>query len=75
MFQLSQIIELHGGMTRYSYDRGESANPVVDRMESHLRFQFRFGTETETYNIYYNHAHTWARGLPICGADHFFKEM
>eukprot|EP00959_Pyramimonas_sp_CCMP1952_P419302 8782873-Pyramimonas_sp.AAC.2 len=82
MFQLNQIIEIHGGATKYAYDRVESAsrivpttNPVVDRIEYYLRFQFRFGTETETHNIPYNHTHTWARDLPICIAEHFFKKM
>eukprot|EP00959_Pyramimonas_sp_CCMP1952_P154947 3241736-Pyramimonas_sp.AAC.1 len=65
MFQLNQAIEIHGGPNIY----------MQDNIESYMSFQFRFGTESDMYEIHYNHTHTWARELPICIAGHFFKKM
>eukprot|EP00959_Pyramimonas_sp_CCMP1952_P251554 5256395-Pyramimonas_sp.AAC.1 len=65
MFQINQIIEVHGGPSMYTQDK----------TESDLQFQFRFGTESEMYKIHYNRTHTWARDLPVCSAEHFFKTL
>eukprot|EP00959_Pyramimonas_sp_CCMP1952_P088567 1852951-Pyramimonas_sp.AAC.1 len=46
--------------------------------QSHLQFEIRFGSKAwnaESYQLNYDHAHKWARDLPICSADHFFKRF
>eukprot|EP00959_Pyramimonas_sp_CCMP1952_P111815 2338822-Pyramimonas_sp.AAC.1 len=65
MFQIDQVIEVHGGPNKY----------IQDKFESYLSFQLRFGTESEMHKIHYNHTQAWARDLPLCSAEHFFKKM
>eukprot|EP00959_Pyramimonas_sp_CCMP1952_P391185 8197909-Pyramimonas_sp.AAC.1 len=65
MFQLKQVIEMHCVLELF----------IQDKIESYLIFQFRCGTESDTYKVYYNHTHTWARDLPVCTAEHFFKKQ
>eukprot|EP00959_Pyramimonas_sp_CCMP1952_P061522 1285864-Pyramimonas_sp.AAC.1 len=48
---------------------------MQDKIELYVNFQFRIGTESEMHKIQYNHTHTWARDLPACTAEHFFKKM
>eukprot|EP00959_Pyramimonas_sp_CCMP1952_P388170 8134285-Pyramimonas_sp.AAC.1 len=66
-FKLEQVIEIHGGPNQV----------LQDKIESYLIFQFRFGSETDMhiYTIYYNRTRTWARDLPVCTAEHFFKKL
>eukprot|EP00959_Pyramimonas_sp_CCMP1952_P326204 6828012-Pyramimonas_sp.AAC.1 len=65
MFKLEQVIDIHGGPN----------HAVQDKFESYLIFQFRFGAESDIYNIYYDHTNTWARDLLVCNAEHVFEKL
>eukprot|EP00959_Pyramimonas_sp_CCMP1952_P092859 1943154-Pyramimonas_sp.AAC.1 len=65
MFQPKQVTEMHGGPELF----------MQDTIEPYMIFQLCFGTESDMYNIYYNRTHTWARDLPVCTAEHFFKKL
>eukprot|EP00959_Pyramimonas_sp_CCMP1952_P202122 4226448-Pyramimonas_sp.AAC.1 len=48
--------------------------PMMDSPMFQLK-QFRLGTESDMHKMHYNHIHTWARDLPACTAEHFFKKL